>query len=145
MQSTGRSMDWTLEDNRVDGLLFCAILRNRTIRPCPFPSAGVETSDRGKECVKPNPFCSWQGHSVSMGADVWDEITESRSVLQPLRFPSVICPERCTFVVVVTIWSDELLCGKCKCVSRFEMPFVCTRWTGEHWVEQMSRLHCTEC
>jgi len=29
MQSIGRSMDWTLEDNMVDGLFFCATLTGR--------------------------------------------------------------------------------------------------------------------
>jgi len=29
MQYMGRSMDWTLEDNMVDGLFFCATLTGR--------------------------------------------------------------------------------------------------------------------
>ena len=40
-------------------------------------------------------------------------------------------------------WTDELLRGRCKWVSRFEAPCIRTRWTGERWVEQMSRLHGT--
>ena len=35
------------------------------------------------------PRCSWQGHSRGVGSDVWDENTESRSVLQPLRIQLV--------------------------------------------------------
>ena len=45
MQSMGRSMDWTLEDNMVDGLFFCATLTGRRghthlykqERKCPTP------------------------------------------------------------------------------------------------------------
>jgi len=58
-------------------------------------------SDTRAEVVKPDPRCSWHGHSERMGADVGDESTESRSVLQPLRIPSVIHPERRTSVVVI--------------------------------------------
>jgi len=36
-----------------------------------------------------------------MGADVGDESTESHSVVQPLRIPSVTHPERLTSAVVV--------------------------------------------
>jgi len=35
------------------------------------------------------------------------------------------------------------MCGVYKWVSRFKPPCICTRWPGERWVEQMSRLHCT--
>jgi len=40
-------MDWTLEDNMVDGLLFCAALTGRRGGHTPFVQAGVETSDTG--------------------------------------------------------------------------------------------------
>jgi len=43
------------------------------------------------------------------GADVGDESMEYRSVLQQLRIPSVIRPERHTSVVLR--WTDELSCG----------------------------------
>ena len=42
-----------------------------------------------------------RGYFNRVDADVLDESTESRSVLQPLRIPSVIRPERRTSVVVV--------------------------------------------
>ena len=48
----------------------------------------------------------WQGRSRRVGADVWDESTESRSALQPLRTSLAIRPERRTPVVVVR-WTDE--------------------------------------
>ena len=55
------------------------------------------------EAVKPGSRCYWQGLSTRMESDVGDESTESRSVLQSLRIPSVICPVRCTSVVVVNM------------------------------------------
>jgi len=58
-----RSMDWTLEDNMVDGLVFCATLTDRRGGHTPFVQAGAETSDTGVEAVKPDPGSSWEGHS----------------------------------------------------------------------------------
>jgi len=43
----GRSMDWTLEDNMIDGLFFCATLTGRRRGHALFVQAGVETSDTG--------------------------------------------------------------------------------------------------
>jgi len=63
MQSTGRSMDWTLEDNMVDGLFFCATLADRRGGHNTFVQAGVETFDTGAEAIKPDPGSSWEGHS----------------------------------------------------------------------------------
>jgi len=55
VQSTGRSVDWTLEDNMVDGLLFWATLTGRRGDHTPFVQAGAETSDTGAEA---NSSCS---------------------------------------------------------------------------------------
>jgi len=97
-----RSIDWTLEDNMVDGLFFRATLTGRRGGHTPFVQAGAETSDTGAETVKPDLGCSWHDHSWRVGAAVGDENTEScRVVQQQLRIPSVIGPERCTYVVVV--------------------------------------------
>ena len=63
MQSMGRSMDWTLEDNMVDGWFFCATLTRCRGGHTPFVQAGAETSDTGAEPVKPDPGSSWEGHS----------------------------------------------------------------------------------
>jgi len=49
MQSMGRSMGWTLEDNVVDGLFFCATLTGRRGGNTPFVQAGAETPDTGVE------------------------------------------------------------------------------------------------
>jgi len=42
-------------------------------------------SGTGEEVVKPDPRCPWQSHSRRVGANVGDESTESRSIVQPLR------------------------------------------------------------
>jgi len=55
-------VDWTLEDNVVDGWFFCATLTGRRGGHTPFVQAGVETSNTGAEAVKPDPG-SWEGHS----------------------------------------------------------------------------------
>jgi len=57
VQSMRRSMDWTLEDNMVDCLFFCATLTGRRGSHIPFVQAGAETSDNREEAVKPDPNC----------------------------------------------------------------------------------------
>jgi len=68
MQYMRRSMEWTLEDNMVDDLFFCATLTGRRGGYTPFVQAGAETSDAGEEAVEPDPGSSWKGHSG--GVDV---------------------------------------------------------------------------
>jgi len=70
-----------------------------------------------------------KGHSRRVGSDVGYVSTELRSVLQPLRIPSAILLMRRTSVVVRL--TDGLLCGRCKWVSRLEMPRIPTGWTGQ--------------
>jgi len=55
-------MDWTLEDDMVDGL-FCATLTGRRGGHAPFVQAGAETSNTGAEAVEPDTGFSWEGHS----------------------------------------------------------------------------------
>jgi len=55
-------MDWTVEDDMVDGL-FSATLTGRRGSHIPFVHAGAETSDTGAEAVEPDPGSSWEGHS----------------------------------------------------------------------------------
>jgi len=93
-------MDLTLEDNMVGGLFFCATLTGCRGDHTQFVQAGAEMSDTGMEAVKPDPGCSWQGHSRRVGAGVGDESAESGSVLQPPRILSVIRPKRRTSVVI---------------------------------------------
>jgi len=59
VQSIGRSMDWTLENNMVGGAFFCATLAGRIGGHTPFVQAGAETSDTCAEAVKPDPRFSW--------------------------------------------------------------------------------------
>jgi len=53
--SMRRSTDWTLEDNMVDGLFFCATLTGRRGGHIPFVQTGAETADTRAEVVKPDP------------------------------------------------------------------------------------------
>ena len=62
MQSIRRSMDWTLEDNMVDGLFLCATLTGRRGSNAPFVQAGAETSNTGVKAVKPD--CPPTQHSI---------------------------------------------------------------------------------
>jgi len=71
-QAVLRSMDWTLEDDMVDGLLFCATLTGRRGGHTPFVQAGAEKSDTGAEVVKPDPGSSWEGHSGCVCTGVWN-------------------------------------------------------------------------
>jgi len=90
VQSMTRWVDWTLENNMVDGLFFCNTLTYRRGAHTSSVQAGAGTSDTGAETVKPDPRCSWEGHSGRVGTEVDNESTESREVVQPLCFPLVI-------------------------------------------------------
>jgi len=56
-------MDWTLEDNMVDGLFFCATLTGRRGDHTPFVQTWAETPDTSADAVKSDPGSSWKGHS----------------------------------------------------------------------------------
>jgi len=100
MQSM-RLMHWTLEDNVVDGLFFCATLTGHRGGRTPFVQAGMEMSDTSAEAVKPHPGCSWEDHSKAMGASVGDENVESCKVVHQCCILLLICPLRHTYAVVV--------------------------------------------
>jgi len=80
-------MDWTLEDNRVNGLVFCATLTSHRSSHTLFVQTGTETCDTRVEVVKLDTRCSWQGHSRRVGRD---ENMESCSALQHFRIPLVV-------------------------------------------------------
>jgi len=80
MQFMGRSMDWTLEDNMIDGLFFCTTLTGRRGGHTQFVQAGAETPDAGAD--KPDPGSSWEGHSEGVGAGVGDESAESCRIVR---------------------------------------------------------------
>jgi len=52
-------MNWTLEDNMVDGL-FCATLTVGRGGHTPLVQTGAETPDTGAEAVEPDPGFSWE-------------------------------------------------------------------------------------
>jgi len=64
-------MDWTVEDDMVDGL-FCATLTGRRGGHTPFVQAGAETPDTGAEVVEPDTSSSWEGHSRGVCTAVWN-------------------------------------------------------------------------
>ena len=72
MQSVGRSMDWTLEDDMVDDLFFCATVTGCRGGHTPFVQAGVEAFDTGAEAVEPDPGSSWEGDSGGVCTSVWN-------------------------------------------------------------------------
>jgi len=63
MQFVERSMDWTLEDDMVNGLFFCITLTGRRGGHTPFVQAEAEMSNTGREAVEPDPSSSWEGHA----------------------------------------------------------------------------------
>jgi len=85
----------------VNGVFFCATLTGRRGDHAPFVQTGAETSDTGAEAVKPDPDCSWEGHSEGLGDSVGDKSAESCGVVLPLRVLLVIRPMRRTYVVFV--------------------------------------------
>ena len=97
MQSIGRLMDWTLEDNMVDGLFFYAILTGRRGGHTPFLHTGAETSDTGAEAVKPDSGSSWEGHSEVFRCrgwkcgSLWDCRSTLHSIGNPPTAPHVCC------------------------------------------------------
>ena len=136
MHSKGRSMDWTLENNMVDSLFFCATLTGRRGGHTQFVQAGAEMSDTGAEAVKPDPGSSWESHSGGgcrcrgwKCGVLWGCPSTPRSIGDPPTAPHV--------------WWNVV--RRVQWVYRFEAPCVCTRWAGERWVEQMPRLHGTAC
>jgi len=85
----------------VDSLFFCARLRSRRRGHAPFVQAGEEASDTGAEVVELDLRCFLRGHFRGVGPSVGDESTQSRSVVQPLRIPPVILPDRRMYVFAV--------------------------------------------
>ena len=74
-------MDWTLADNMVNGLFFCATLTSHRRGNTPFVEARAETSGTGAEAVKSDPGSSWKGHSrgwvLMSGMKVWSLVVFS--------------------------------------------------------------------
>ena len=100
---------------------------------------------RNLAAAKPEPSCIRQGHSRRMGADVGNVSIRCLVVLANHAAFHRWSSQTVELLLPTDIWTDELLRGEYKRMSRFEMPCIPTRWTGEHWVEPMSRLHGAGC
>ena len=108
-----RSMNWTLEDNMVDGLFFCATLTGRR---------RGHTHLYKQERNRPTPVRRWLSRTqavlgrvvpgVWLVAGVGDENAESFGVVRPLRIPLVIRPQCATGM---SLLSDKLMscCAAC--------------------------------
>ena len=154
VQSMGKSMDWTLEDNMVDGLFFCATLTSRRGSHTSFVQTWTETPDSGVEAVKPNPGSSWEGRSGRMGAGVGDENAETCGVVCPLRISLVITHSAAR----VLLLSDELMrccaAGTNGCLDLRQRASAldgrvsaeCECWCPSSWhgVLETVWLHCGE-
>jgi len=97
----GKSMEWTLKGNMVDGWFFCATFTGRRGGHTPFVQAGAETPDTGAVVVKLDPGSPWEGHSRRVFASVMDENVESCGTVCPLHIPLMILPVHCMYIVVV--------------------------------------------
>jgi len=64
-------MDWTVEDDMVDGL-FCVTLTGRRGGHTPFVQVRAETSDTSAEAAEPDPGSSWKVHSGGVCTGVWN-------------------------------------------------------------------------
>ena len=145
MQSMGRSMDWSLEDNMVDGLYFCATRTGRRSVHTPFVQARAETSSTGLEAGptvrRPDPRCSWKRNSRGVVAGVGGESAESCRVglVQPFRIPSVI-RQVCLMYAIIAV--EMMSC----CAARTNGCFNLRRRAfalGEHerWVDCGAGVH----
>ena len=104
VQSMRRSMDWTLEDNMVDGLFFCATLTGRRGGHAQFIQTGAETPDTGAEAVKPDPGSSWCRSGVWVGWNcgvLWGCPTTLHSTDDPPSAPQVCCCYQMNWWVLV--------------------------------------------
>jgi len=116
MHSKERLMDWTVMDD-ISTVCSSASHSQATEKDhTPFVSAGMETTDTGVDVVKSDSRCSFLGGWVSTPGM---KLPQFRSVLQPLRIPSVNCPVRRAFVFIVrlmvccaagTNWCQDLRC-----------------------------------
>jgi len=117
IQSMGRSKDWTLEDNMVDDLFFCAtqaaeeailhLYKHERKRSLPVRRR-LSRTQALLERIIPGGGCQCRGWKCRV---LW-------GCPSTIRIPLVIRPLRRTYIVVVRK-TDEMLCGRYNCVSRF--------------------------
>jgi len=191
MQCTGRLMDWTLEDNMVNCLIFCTTLTSRRSGHTLFVQTTVETSNTCGEAVELDPHCQLRSQEFLFRVDQspvfrlspnnWKLVKSASKNLSKFVSERVMTSSAsfrlsyCTLFLTVPfqeggsgrkvrsfvvysnlsafhpllfLSSDELMscwAAGMKWVSWFEMPCIPTRWTGDPWVEQMTRLHVVAC
>ena len=125
MQSMGRSMHWTLEDNMVYGLFCCPTLRphRRPYPICTNMSGKVRHRCGGGE-AGPRLFLRRSFRVV--GAGVGYENAESCGVVRPLRIPSRML-----------LLSDELMrccrAGTNGCLDLRRRVFALNRQVSDEW------------
>ena len=72
VQSMRESMDWALEDNVVNSLIFCTTLASCGSDHTAFVQARAEKSYTGAETVNPKPRCQWHSQVFcSEGSITW--------------------------------------------------------------------------
>ena len=110
VQSMRGSMDWTLQDNMVDGLFFCATLTGRRGGHTPFVQAGAETPDTSAEAAKPDPSCSFRGEGAGVGMKMRSLVGLSAHF--PFHWWSAQCAAR------MLLLSDKLMSYSAKRVTQ---------------------------
>jgi len=141
VQSMGRSMDWTLEDNMVNGLFFCATLTGRKEAIPHLYKQEQKRLTSVRRRLSQTQACLGR---VIPGVCVPVSGIKVRSLMglfahSAFHWWSAHC-------AACMLLSDKLMSccvADTNRVSRFEVPCSSTRWAGERWDEQMSRLHGT--
>ena len=94
----------------------------------------------GPEAVKPDPRCSWKGHSGGgcrcrrwKDGVMWGCPHAPHPIGNPPSASHAFC-----CCCQMNWW---LVVRRVQMVSRFEATCICTPWAGECWVEQLTRLH----
>jgi len=87
-------MDWTLEDNMVDGLFFCATLTSRRREHTHLCKQEQKRPTPVRRLLSLIHMLFFGGRFRRVGPGVGDESTESCRVVQPPRLPLVMRPER---------------------------------------------------
>jgi len=126
-------MDWTVEDNMVDRLFFCATLTGRRGGHTSFAKTVAQTSDISAEAVEPDPGSSWEGHFGCVGAGVGDENAESCGVARPLRIPLMIRPMRRTMLLLSGQLMSCCAAGTNVCLHSRRSAFALDGLMSDEW------------
>ena len=125
VQSMRRSMDWTLEDNVVNGLFFCATLKGRRGGHNPFVQIRAKHLTPVQRRLRRT--YAVLGGVIPGGCRCWG--WKCGVLWGFLPIPN-IRPVRRTYIVLRK--TDVFLCVGYRWEFRFEAPCICTHWMGEH-------------